>query len=507
MTALLPSAITVGGWTLVSRFAGLVRDVLLAAILGTGPWAEAFVVALRVPNLFRRLVAEGAFAAAFVPVLSEAASRGRGRRFAEEILSGGLVLLLFVTTLAEIFMPVWVRLVAGGFSQETFALTVPMAQITFPYLISMFVVAVYGGIASTRGRFWAEAAGPIILNVCLITALCCVALFEVLPGPGLAWGVSGAGLLQGALLVRVCGRLGISLRVRRPRRTKESGMFLRVFGPACVVGLLPPLTVLVSTRIASAREGAVSVLYYAERLYQLPLGVIGVALGVVLLPRVSRALAEGAQSLVQASQNRAVEYALLLTVPAAVGLGVLSEIIVGSVFEYGAFSPEATRVTARACSAFAVGLPAFVLVRLLSVIFFARREAGTPVAAAAAGACVNVGLAFVLFEPLGVWGLALATSVGGWLQACVLFVLAVRGGLWRPDRRLVRLVPRVAAAVVVMGVFLSLLTPPEVPSSLLMRGVLLGALVIGGAGVYACGLLGAFSWRQLGQELWGRESS
>ena len=490
---LLQSAGTVGGLTLMSRVAGLGRDVLLAAVLGTGAWADVFVVALRLPNMFRRLVAEGAFASAFVPVFARAQSPGQARDFAENCLSAGLIFLLVVTTVAEIFMPFLVFVLAGGFGSEKLEMAVPMAQITFPYLLSMFLVALYGGMAGTRGRFWAEAAGPIILNICLVGALCVVGFLQQQKYvPLLAWGVFLAGVLQAVLLMRVCARLGLSLRVRRPRLTPQMKKFLTVFCPACLAGLMPQLTILVSTRIASAQEGAVSVLFYAERLYQLPLGVVGVALGTVLLPRLSKSLAQEDFCKAQKIQNRALEYGLLLTVPAAVGLVVLSQVVVETVFGYGAF--DAARITAYTCAAFALGLPGFVLVRLLSVSFFARQNSKIPLGAAGLGAFINIVLAFMLFGPLGVVGLALATALGGWVQALGLLFWAIQKNFWRGDARLLHVSLRVLLASAVMGGFLFFIQPATVPESFAGRVGILVGLVIGGVAVYACGL-GRVIWR------------
>ncbi|HEY0420398.1 MAG TPA: murein biosynthesis integral membrane protein MurJ, partial [Acetobacteraceae bacterium] len=381
---------SVGGLTLVSRMLGFLRDVLTAAVLGAGPVADAFFVAFRLPNHFRSLFAEGAFNAAFVPMFSQVLvgdGRSAARRFAEQILAVLVPTLLGLTVLFMAIMPWFMHLFAPGFADEPtkFDLAVHFTRITFPYLLFISLVSLQGAMLNGLNRFGAAAAAPILLNLSLIGAL--VVLTPLLhryggaaAGHAQAWGVFIAGLVQFFYLAWDCHRAGMSLRLPMPRLTPQVKAFLRVLGPAALGAGVVQINLFFDTLIASLLpSGAVSYLYYADRINQLPLGVIGVAVGTVLLPEMSRALKRADAAGALESQNRAMELSLLLTLPAAAAFMTAALPIMTVLFQRGAFGPADAAASAHALVAYAVGLPAFVLIKSLLPGFHARSDTRTPV--------------------------------------------------------------------------------------------------------------------------------
>ncbi len=424
------SIATVGGMTMISRVLGFVRDILIAAVLGTGWVADAFFVAFRFPNLFRRLFAEGAFNAAFVPLFAkrlEGEGKESARRFAEEALAGLLTVLLALTAIAEITMPWLMYIIAPGFieSAEKFDLAVLLTRIAFPYLLCMSVIALLSGVLNAMGKFAVAAAAPILLNVVLITVMLGVSFsgFGNTPqaGVALSWGVAAAGVVQLAALVFAVRHGSMGLSLRRPRLTPGVRNLIRLGIPGVVGGGITQINILVGTIIASLQASAVSWLYYADRIYQLPLGIVGVAIGVVLLPDISRKLRAGDHDDAMTSMNRSLEFSLLITLPAAVALAVVPEPIIRVLFERGAFTADDTPATAWALAAFAVGLPAFVLIKVFSPGFFAREDTKTPMIYAAVSIAVNIACSLTLFFFIGHVGIAIATSLAGWINVLLLF--------------------------------------------------------------------------------------
>src|SRR5579875_1021044 len=472
--ALFRSAATVGSYTLLSRLFGFTRDILTAAILGAGPVADAFFVALRLPNLFRSLFAEGAFSAAFVPLFAGTmAERGRetARLFAEDALAVLLAALLGFVLLGEILMPALMRAIAPGFAADPakFQLVVALTRITFPYLLFIALAALLAGVLNSLDRFAAAAAPPILLNLSLIAALLSTRHFGWHDGHALAWAVSGAGLAQFLWLTVCAARAGLALRA-----------------PAALGAGATQLNLLISTALASLLPGgSVSYLYYADRLNQLPLGVVGIAVGTAILPSLSRQVRLGHSDEAVAIQNRGLELALLLALPAAVGLMVLARPLVSVLFERGAFGAADTAATAAALMAYAAGLPAFVLVKVLAPAFFARQDTATPVRVAVAAVLVNLSLTLVLMRVLAHVGIALATTAAGWVNALTLLVLLIRRRHFGFDRRARRNLPRMAAAAAGMGAAVALLrivlAAALAAGPLLVRAGALAALI--GAGV------------------------
>jgi putative peptidoglycan lipid II flippase len=506
--ALLRSVATVGSYTLLSRVFGFVRDILTAAILGAGPVADAFFVAQRLPNLFRSLFAEGAFSAAFVPLFAGTmAEHGKeaARTFAEDALAVLLAALLGFVLLGEIFMPAVMGVIAPGFAEdpEKFGLAVELARITFPYLLFIALVALQGGVLNSVDRFAAAAATPILLNLFLIAALLLMDRFRWRDGRALAWAVTAAGLAQFLWLLASCARAGLALRLPLPRLTPSVRRTLAVMAPGTLGAGVTQLNLLISTALASLLpSGSVSYLYYADRLNQLPLGVVGIAVGTAILPPLSRQLRLGQAADAVATQNRGLELACFLTLPAAVGLALLAGPILSVLFQRGAFGVTDTAATAAALAAYAVGLPAFVLVKVLAPAFFARHDTATPVKLAIAAMAANLCLTLVLMQFLAHVGIALATTAAGWINALTLLVLLMRRRHFHFDHRARRNLPRIGMAVLGMGMVLILLRIALAQALTGAPFVRLGALTaLVGAGLTSFALFafvfGVADWREL----------
>ena len=505
---LIRFAATVGGFTLLSRVLGFARDILIAVFLGASAAGDAFFISFKLPNLFRRLFAEGAFNLAFVPMFASAlASDGRAaaQAFAEDALAVLLWALLAMVVLAQIAMPWLMLVIAPGFADNPakFDLTVYLARLTFPYLLFISLVSLLSGLLNSLERFAAAAAAPIFLNLCLIGALLGFARAGETPAHALAWGVAIAGLIQFLWLVWNCKRANFLPRLSWPRLTPSVRRLLVLMLPAVVGAGVVQLNLVVDMIIASLLpDGSVSHLYYADRVVQLPLGVIGVAIGTALLPTLSRQVAVKDGDAAYNSQNRAIEYALLLTLPAAAALMVIATPIVHVLFERAAFDARATTMTAGVLAAYAIGLPAFVLVKVLAPGYFARKDTRAPVRAAVWALAVNIVLNLLFMKPFGVVGIALASALSAWLNAALLAKgLYVRRYL-RPDRLLRRRVPRMLLASMAMG--LLLLVSSKIFTPWLLGGIglkvsaLLGLVLVGAIGfTLTANIIGAMRWQDL----------
>jgi putative peptidoglycan lipid II flippase len=515
---------TVGGLTMVSRVLGFVRDILIAATLGSGAVADAFFVAFRFPNLFRRLFGEGAFNSAFIPLFTgrlEQEGREAARKFAEESLAGLVFVLLLLTAVAEIAMPFLMLGLAPGFQADPakFDLAVLLTRITMPYLLCMSVVALISGVLNSVGKFVESSAVSIVLNLTMMAAtLIAMAMGlsnEPLAGVVQAWGVFAAGVFQLLLLIDGARRNGLSLRLRWPRMTEGVRRLVSLGIPGVIAGGVTQLNIVIGTVIASLQSGAVSHLYYADRIYELPLAIVGIAIGVVLLPDVARHLRAGNHVAVMDSQNRSFEFAMLLTMPAAVALAVAPTAIVQGLFQRGAFTALDTPPTAYALAIYALGLPAFVMIKVFSPAYFAREDTATPMRYAVISLTANtlgsIAL-FFLFRHLGLMphlGIAVATTLGGWLNAGLLYNTLVARRHFVPDARLKRALRLILASSLIMGIGVwiaaTYLGDLFTAANLLKRAAALGALVTAGLVVYGTCILasGAVELRQL-RSLLGR---
>lgn len=489
---------TVGGWTMASRVLGFLRDVLVAGFLGAGPVADAFFVAFRLPNMFRRFFAEGAFNMAFVPLFSkrlEGEGRDAARAFAEETLSVLLAALLAMTALALAAMPALVFLLAAGFANdpERFDLAVIYGRIQFPYLLCMSLTALFSAMLNALGRFSAPAAAPILLNAALIGAMMLAARFAWPVGEALAWGVFAAGFLQVALVAAAARQAGFTLRLRRPRLTPGVRRLIRLGVPGAASGGVMQINLLIGTVIASFYAGAVSWLSYADRLYQLPLGVVGVAIGVVLLPELSRRVRADDHAGARDAMNRAAEFALLLTLPAAAALVAIPGVIASGLFQRGAFTQTDADAVAAAIALYALGLPAFVLQKVVQPAFFAREDMVRPLRYAVASVGANTAIALAGAPLIGWIAIPLGTSIAGWLNLWLLWRGAARqDGAALVDARLAARAPRMLWASLAMGASVFLLAVAAEPYVGRGETQLLELLVLVaiGGGVYAAAAFG-----------------
>ncbi len=457
------SITTIGGLTLVSRVCGFVRDMLMAATLGAGPIGDAFLVAFKFPNLFRRLFAEGAFNAAFIPLFAgKLAEGGReaARAFAEEAQAVLTVALVVFVALVMIFMPWAMYVFAPGFASDPakFDLAVDLTRITMPFLAFISLVSLQGAVMNAIERFAVAASTPTILNLVMIAALLGWPLIAHEPVHVLAWSVTIAGVAEMLWLMLALERAGMGLRWRRPRLSPAMKRLLILMAPVTFGAGVYQVNVMLDVVFASfLPTGAISFLYYADRVAQLPLGVIGIAVGTALLPRISRQIRTGLEAESIADQNRAMEGALLLTLPSAVALAVAAVPITAVLFARGAFGIHETTATAAALAAFSVGLPAQVLVKVLSPGFYAREDTSTPVKIAFAAMLLNAAVALSLMPFIAHVGIAVATSVAGWFNAGILGWILHRRGHFVADSRLKDRLVRIVGATVVMGLVVALL--------------------------------------------------
>jgi putative peptidoglycan lipid II flippase len=456
---------TVGGFTLLSRLTGFGRDIVLAAVLGAGPVADAFFVALRLPNHFRAIFAEGAFNAAFVPayarIRQQDGAAGAGL-FADRIFTLMLASQVVLLAIAWLLTPQVIALLAPGFAKDPgrFALAVELTRITFPYLLLVSLVTLYGGILNALARFATPAAAPILLNLSIVAALA-LAIFFPTPGHAAAWGVLIAGVLEVLLVGADARRQGVLPLPRAPRLDQEVRLFLKRFAPATIGSAETQIALFADTIIASfLATGALSALYYADRLNQLPVGVIGIAAGTVLLPEMANRIAAGDEAGARSAQTQAVELTLLLSVPCLVAFVLVPELIMRALFLRGAFTATDAHAAAATLAAYAIGLLPFVLLRSAAVTFLARGDTTTPVIALAVAVGVNVGLKILLMDRFAQVGLAIATSVGAWVNFAMLLWFARRQGLITFDRGLARPGARLALAGVALALALLLLQGP-----------------------------------------------
>ena len=501
--SLLKNVGTIGGLTLVSRLFGFARDIMLARVLGAGGVADAWQLAFQLPNLFRRLFAEGAFASAFVPLFNRHMAEGEteARRFAGEILAVLLPILVVFGAVMMVAMP-WV-LYAFANSElrgdaALFALAVTMGQIAFPYLIFMSLATLVAAILNSLSRFAAAAAAPILLNICLLAALVWGA-FQPVSGPtgeaaraatgvGLAIAVSVSGLLQLAWLYWFMRRAGFRIPLQRPAitaRVKEMGVLIvpAVFG----AGVYQISRFIDLAFIRVLPDGSLTYMAMADRWNQLPLGIIGIALGTAILPALSRFISKNDDDEATRLQANAIELAMLLTLPCAVGLFISGFAFVKAFMEGQAFTAEDARITGNVLQALVVGLPAYVLVKVLTPNFFARKDTRTPVYTAAASLVVTVALNFALVPVLGVVGLALAGAVGAWANIVMLSVVLARRGFFRLPARVVGRLVRITLASAIMGACLWALMQaiaPWLAGPMLLRLAAIGVIGLVSLGTY-----------------------
>ena len=481
---LLRSTAIIGSMTLISRILGLVRDVLLAKFLGASVINDALIAATRLPNLFRRMFAEGAFNAAFIPLYSrrlEGEGDDAAAKFAGEAFAALLVLVIGIVIIFELTMPWSFNLIGGGLDRVTstpgqlapYDLAVIYARLTMPYLAFMSIAALMAGMLNARHYFAMAALVPALLNVVWIAILAVASQYNMAPSVLAKWlalGMTFSGGLQAAALWWGLKRAGISLPRKWPRLTSGVKRLIILGVPGLLSAGSTQINLAVNTFVATFENGAASWLYYADRLYQLPLALIGIAMGIALLPTLSRRLRAGDEKGAMNSMNRGMEIAAFLTLPATVALLIIPSFLIGGLLERGEFTALDTENAALALSMFALGLPAFVVLKVLTPAFFARENTRTPMIFAAISAMINLSLGVILFFTIGFYGLALATSLAAWVNVGCLGVVLYREGWFHFDARLKSRLPRIALAAGVMGAVLWAAEP-------FARGWLDGALI------------------------------
>jgi len=502
------SFLTVGGMTMISRILGMVREIMIAATLGATDAADAFYAAFRLPNLFRRIFGEGAFNLAFVPLFTKSLEDGdaAARRMGEEALAALASVLFVFTLIATLAMPLLVYLIAAGFSDEPekLELTVVLARLMFPYLALVSLTAMFSAVLNALGKFAVAAGAPILLNVFLITFATIAMVSGQAVEVWLAIAVTLSGIAQLWLVVWAARKAGIKLSLRRPRLTPNVKRLFVLAAPAALAGGAMQINLVVGSIIASFFDGAVAWLNYADRIYQLPLGVVGVAVGVVLMPELSRRAKQGDREGARNSMNRSTEFALALTLPATIALIVISEEIARGLFERGAYSAFDAHQTGLAAALFALGLPAFVLHKILTPGFFADEDSKTPLRLSLWAMAINTVLSLIGVWIFGWLAIPIATTIASWINVWMMWqVLRKRG--YGGDVRLWTKLKRMALASLAMGVVLfwaSWLLDGSLETQVARILALFGLIMIGlGTYTIAARLFGAFTLSELKESL------
>jgi len=427
---LLSSASVFSFFTLISRILGYLRDILIAIFLGASIFADAFFVAFRLPNTFRRLFAEGTFNAAFIPSYTSAKieDKNKGKKFADDILSTLLIILLFIVTIIEIFTPYLIYIIAPGFldDQIKFNLAVELTRITFPFLLFVSLSSFFAGILNSNNKFAAAAAAPIILNVVLIVSLILSYKLELDYTRQLSYGVTIAGVIQLLFLIYVTKKFYKPLLNFNLRLSSKVKFFFKKLLPSVLSSGVTQINILVGTIIASFQTGAVSYLYYADRIYQINLAIAGIAVGTVSLPVLSKAFKTKNIKKISTIQSKSFELSLLFSIPASFGLIFASEEIVNALFGYGSFTINDVKMTAAALKFFGYGVPAFALIKILSNFFFARDNTKTPFYISSLIVFFNILISVSLFNKVGFIIIPIATSISTWAGVLIYLYLLNR---------------------------------------------------------------------------------
>lgn len=503
---------TVAGLTGVSRVAGFTRDILTASILGAGPVADAFFVALKLPNFFRRVTAEGAFSVSFVPLysakLGKAEESGKSEdeaaEFSGDAFSVMFWLLSIFTVVIVAAMPWVIYAIAPGFHDDPvrYDLAVSLSRVTFPYLLMMSLTALMGGVLNAHERFAPFAAAPILFNLSLITFLLLSNVMFESAGHAMAYGVLVAGFLQFGLLALCVKRFGVKLKIPlRPRFDSDIKKLFCLMGPGVIGAGVVHINLFADVIMASLLEGgSISYLYYADRLNQLPLGIVGIAVGTALLPMLSKAFAAGDHDKSRHLFNRALEACFLLALPACTGLFVLAYPIVMALFQHGAFDVHAAQMTAMVVTAYAMGMPAYVAVKVFSTAYWAKHDTLTPVKVSMISTSFNIVLSLFLIFVVGtgVAGIAVATALAGWIQIALLAKGLKGRDDVRLDKRFKEVLPKIAGSCMVMGAFLTIAKLTLYPffesgghfqEIIIMLALVAGGMIVYGLAITATGVI------------------
>ncbi len=483
---------TVAVLTSFSRVFGFIRDLMTAAFIGAGPISDAFFVALKLPNFFRRVTAEGAFSVSFVPLYSEALEK-EGEKEAAEFASNAFMIMFYglsvMTIVAMFFMPFIVYAIAPGFEGYSYDLAVELSRITMPYLVLMSLSALIGGALNAVDKFAPFALAPTLFNICLIIALLFRNYAET-PGHAMAWGITISGVLQLIWLFLSAKRNNIRIKFVKPQFTPRIKKVFKLMGPGVVGAGVIQINLFADMVIGSfLAAGSISYLYYADRLNQLPLGMVGIAVGTALLPMLSRALAKGDAQEAKDLFNRALELCFLLALPAAVALMVIPLPIITALFERGAFTHNDSVMTARVLAGYAFGLPSYISIKVFSSAHWARHDTTTPVKISATVTLTNIVLSIVLIQFIGVAGIAVSMGLTGWMQFAMHMQALKNHPAVSFDERFLRVWKKIALSSVLMAVVLlgvSHFTAPVIYSGHGLKKIMaLGVLIGAGGLIYA----------------------
>lgn len=491
--SLVRSTATIGFYTLISRVLGFLRDVTIASGLGAGMLSDAFFVAFKLPNFLRRLFAEGAFNSAFVPLFAgmlHAEGKDKAMRFSSEAMSFLLMVLLIVSGAFILFMPWLMYILAPGFigSPEKYDLTVLLTRITFPYLVFISLVSLLGGILNSTHKFAAVAATPVIMNLTLIILPSLIEAWTPTMAHALAIAVMASGVFQWLWLVWFCHKEGMLPKLVKPRLSPDVKKLLLLIAPAALGAGVAQINLFIDLIIASQFSSGVSYLYYADRISELPLAIIGIAVGTALLPMLSKQIREGNEKAAHATQAHAIELAMFLSIPSALALIVLAEPVIAVMFERGRFSAADTAATYPALQAFAAGVPAFILIKILAPAFYAHHDTKTPFKIATFCIFVNLALNLILMFPFRHVGMAMATSIAAWVNVSMMVTALVRRGWMSIGMYMLKdifVITLMSAIMVAAAYALAQWLAPWFHGHEIERFAALVAVVTGGVAVYA----------------------
>ena len=454
---LVKSTGTFGFYTIISRLLGYLRDVLIAIFLGTSFLADIFFVAFRIPNTFRRLFSEGTFNAAFVPSYTSelAKSKTKSSIFANEIFNLLLLGLFFLVLIIEIFMPTFLKFIAPGFIQtpEKINFAVNLTRITFPFLIFVSLSSFFGAVLNSHNKFAAASAAPIILNLILIMILCFGKYLNDELIYYLSWGVSLAGLLQLLFLYKFVKKfylIKIDLSFNISKKVK---VFFKKLLPSIFSSGVTQINILIGTIIASYQASAVSYLYYADRIYQINLAIAGIAIGIVVLPQLSKYVHLKKKDKILKIQNKALELSMFLSLPASAALIIGSEKIISALFGYGSFGQEAVFNSAKALYYFGLGLPAFALIKVFSTFFFANHDTKTPFYISLFSVILNICISVYYFKSVGFIIIPIATTISSWCNSLILFIYLKKKNFFRFNKTFLIGFIKILFASILMGLF------------------------------------------------------
>jgi putative peptidoglycan lipid II flippase len=456
---LIKSTGTFSFFTIISRLLGYIRDILIAVFLGAGPLADAFFVAFRIPNTFRRLFSEGTFNAAFIPSYSSLSNKKKSEKFANKIFNFLIIGLFFLTILIEIFMPLFVFLIAPGFEgdQEKITLAITLTRITFPFLLFISLASFFSAILNSHNKFAIASAAPIILNILLIGVLFFGKILNDQLVYYLSYAVTISGILQFTFLYffvkkYFVPKLNFSIKI-----DKKVKNFFKKLLPSIFSSGVTQINILVGTIIASFQASAVSYLYYADRVYQINLAIAGIAIGTVILPQLSKHVQNKKKEKINLIQNKALELSLFLSIPAAIALLTASEEIISSLFGYGSFKEDAVNNSAKALFYFGMGLPAFSLIKVFSAFFFARHNTKIPFYISLTSVLLNIFISIIFFKEIGFLIIPIATTISSWFNAIFLFILLKRKKLFSFNLIFIDRFIKILLTSILMGIFFNYL--------------------------------------------------